>query len=29
LAKSLYDKVSEIGHGKSGTQALLLVLEKD
>ena len=27
LAKSLYDKVSEIGHGKSGTQALLLALE--
>ncbi len=29
LAKSLYDKVSEIGHGKSGTQALLLALETE
>jgi len=27
LVKSLYEKVHEIGHGKSGTQALLLALE--
>ncbi len=29
LAKSLYEKVSRIGHGKSGTQALLLALNAD
>lgn len=28
LAKSLYEKVRDLGHGKSGTQALLLALEK-
>ncbi len=28
LAKSLYEKVSEMGHGQNGTQALLLALEK-
>ncbi len=27
LAKSLYEKTRDIGHGKSGTQALLLALE--
>jgi 3-hydroxyisobutyrate dehydrogenase len=27
LAKSLYERVSEMGHGKSGTQALLLALQ--
>jgi len=27
LAKSLYEKVSDMGHGKSGTQALLLALQ--
>jgi 3-hydroxyisobutyrate dehydrogenase len=27
LAKSLYEKVSDIGYGKSGTQALLFALE--
>ena len=27
LAKSLYEKVSIMGHGKSGTQALLLALQ--
>lgn len=27
LAKSLYEKVRDIGHGRSGTQALLLALE--
>jgi 3-hydroxyisobutyrate dehydrogenase len=27
LVKSLYEKVRDIGHGKSGTQALLLALE--
>ena len=29
LAKSLYEKVRDIGHGRSGTQALLLALEQD
>jgi len=29
LAKSLYEKVREIGHGKSATQALLLALEHE
>jgi len=28
LAKSLYEKVRDMGHGKSATQALLLALEK-
>ena len=28
LAKSLYEKVHDLGHGKSGTQALLIALEK-
>jgi len=28
LAKSLYEKVNEMGHGQKGTQALLLALEK-
>ena len=27
LAKSLYERVSDMGHGKSGTQALLLALQ--
>ena len=27
LAKSLYERVSDIGHGKSGTQALILALQ--
>lgn len=27
LAKSLYEKVRDLGHGKSGTQALLMALE--
>ena len=27
LAKSLYEKVSNMGHGSSGTQALLLALQ--
>jgi len=27
LAKSLYEKVHDLGHGKSGTQALLIALE--
>jgi 3-hydroxyisobutyrate dehydrogenase-like beta-hydroxyacid dehydrogenase len=26
LAKSLYERVSDMGHGKSGTQALVLAL---
>ena len=28
LAKSLYEKVRDLGHGKSGTQALLIALEE-
>ena len=28
LAKSLYEKVAEMGLGRNGTQALLLALEK-
>lgn len=29
LAKSLYEQVRELGHGRSGTQALLLALDQD